>query len=122
MVELSIGDGRLKVEILGWHKFFAFKSKFLIPLDHVKDVRRDPEHAGRSWKGWRLCGTGFPGVISAGWYYKEGRHVFWDVVNPQNAVAIDLADEGYSQLIVEVADPDAAVSLIRGSTGKAPII
>ena len=43
MVELSIGDGRLKVEILGWHKFFAFKSKFLIPLDHVKDVRRDPE-------------------------------------------------------------------------------
>jgi len=35
MVELSIGDGRLKVEILGWHKFFAFKSKFLIPFDHL---------------------------------------------------------------------------------------
>jgi hypothetical protein len=41
------------------------------------------------------------------------------VANPQNAVAIDLTDEGYSQLIVEVADPDAAVSLIRGSTAKA---
>jgi hypothetical protein len=39
------------------------------------------------------------------------------VANPQNAVAIDLTDEGYSQLVVE-ADPDAAVSLIRGSTAK----
>jgi hypothetical protein len=67
-------------------------------------------------RGGGSCGAGFPGVISAGWYYKEGRHVFWDVVNPQNTVAFDLADKGYSQLIVEVADPDAAVSLIRDAT------
>ena len=94
------------------------KAGFLIPLDHIRGVRRDPEYAARSWKGWRLCGTGFPDVISAGWYYKEGRHVFWDVVNPQNAVTINLADEAYSELIVEVADPDAAVSLIRDATAN----
>jgi hypothetical protein len=120
MVELSIGDGRLRIEILGWHKVFAFKSRFLIPLDHVRDVRRDPEDAMQWWKGWRVCGTAVPGVISAGWYYKDGRHVFWDVTSPQNAIAIDLINEGYSQLIVEVADPDAAISLIQGATGNLP--
>ena len=35
MVELSVGDGMLKVEILGWHKVFAIKNRFLIPLEHV---------------------------------------------------------------------------------------
>ncbi len=38
----------------------------------------------------------------------------------QNAIAIDLLNEGYSQLIVEVADPDTAASLIRGATGNFP--
>jgi len=33
---------------------------------------------------------------------------------------IDLTDEGYSQLIVEVADPEAAVNLIRGATCNSP--
>ena len=116
MVELSIRDGRLKVEILGWHKLFAFKSRFLIPLDHIRNARPGLEDAMQWWKGWRLFGTSVPGVISAGWYYKGGRHVFWDVSKPQNAIAIDLVDEGYSQLIVEVANPDAAINLIRSST------
>ena len=119
MVEVSVADGMLKVEILGWHKLFAFKSRLLIPLNHVSDVRRDPEDAVRWWKGWRLCGTSLPGV-AAGWYYKDGRHVFWDIGKAQNAIAIDLVNEGYSQLIVEVADPEAAVSLIRGATGNLP--
>ncbi|HEY2524884.1 MAG TPA: hypothetical protein VGI29_07485 [Candidatus Binataceae bacterium] len=63
---------------------------------------------------------GLSGGIWAGWFYTDGRHIFWDVSKPENAVAIDLVNEGYSQLIVEVACPDAAVSLIRGATGNFP--
>jgi hypothetical protein len=29
MVELTVGDGLLKVEILGWHKLWAVRSRFL---------------------------------------------------------------------------------------------
>ena len=83
-----------------------------------RGVRRDPEDALRWWKGWRLFGTAFSGVIWAGWFYKDGRHIFWDVSKPENAIAIDLVNEGYSQLIVEVADPATAVCLIRGATGN----
>lgn len=120
MVEVTVGDGMLKVEVLGWHKILAFKRGFLIPLDHVRGAQHKLEDALQWWKGWRFCGTSIPGIIVAGWYYKDGRHVFWDVTKPENTVTIDLVNEGYSQLIVEVAHPDAAVSLIRGATGNFP--
>ena len=117
MVEISISGGMLRVEVLGWHKLLAFKSSFAIPLAHVSEVKRQLEAAGRWWKGWRLCGTSIPGVICAGWYYKDGQHVFWDVSKPGNAIAIELVDEGYARLVVEVADPDAALKLIQDACG-----
>jgi hypothetical protein len=60
-----------------------------------------------------MPGTNVPGVITAGTFYQDGRRVFWDVHDPEKTVAIDLHDERYSQLIVEVADPDAAIKLIQ---------
>jgi hypothetical protein len=120
MVEVSVGDGMLKVKVLGWHKILACKRRFRIPLDHVRGAQRKLEDVLAWWKGWRLCGTSIPGIIVAGWYYKDGQHVFWDVRRPQNTITIDLVNESYSRLIVEVADPDATISLIRGVTGNFP--
>jgi hypothetical protein len=62
-----------------------------------------------------MPGTNVPGVITAGTFYQDGRRVFWDVHDPEKTVAIDLHDERYSQLIVEVADPDAAIKLIQSA-------
>ncbi|MGW6919051.1 hypothetical protein ACWGB8_35325 [Kitasatospora sp. NPDC054939] len=41
--------------------------------------------------------------------------VFWDVKDPAKAVVIELADERYSRLVVEVSDPRAAVGLIEAA-------
>jgi hypothetical protein len=65
------------------------------------------------WHGFKLVGTSLPGVITAGTFYQHGQRVFWDVHNPENTVVIDLRDERYKQLIVEVADPSAAVALVE---------
>jgi hypothetical protein len=43
--------------------------------------------------------------------------VFWDVHNPENTVVIEPKDERYNELIVEVADPQAAVELVKGGCG-----
>jgi hypothetical protein len=43
--------------------------------------------------------------------------VFWDVHNPENTVVIEPKDERYNELIVEVADPQAAVELVKGGAG-----
>jgi hypothetical protein len=60
-----------------------------------------------------MPGTNVPGVITAGIFYHDGRRVFWDVHHPEKTIVIDLHDEPYNKLILEVDDPDTAVNLIR---------
>lgn len=114
MVDLSVSDGRLILHVLGADKLWALKSTLEIPLQHVAGVRADPEVA-RGWcHGIRMPGTQIPGVITAGTFYQDGQRVFWDVHHPENTIVIDLHDERYNELIVEVANPAATVEQIRG--------
>jgi hypothetical protein len=115
MVDLSIAAGKLTLTVRGADKLWAFKSSLEIPLAHVASVRADPEVARGVYHGIRMPGTNLPGVITAGTFYEDGKRVFWDVHHPENSIVIDLQDERFNQLIVEVADPQAAVSLIQSS-------
>jgi hypothetical protein len=50
--------------------------------------------------------------------YQGSRHrsagrVFWDVRNPDKSVVIQLRNERYARLIVEVEDPSAIVAAIK---------
>ena len=113
MVDLSISGGNLVIAVRGADKLWAFKSSLEIPLQHVAGIRADPSVARGWWHGLRIPGTNIPGVITAGTFYQDGKRVFWDVHNPDNTVIIELHDERYNELIVEVADPNAAVGLIE---------
>jgi len=115
MVDLSIAEGKLTLDVRGADKLWAFKSTLEIPLEHVAGVRADPEVARGWYHGIRFPGTNLPGVITAGTFCQDGERVFWDVHHPENTIVIDLHDERFHQLIVEVADPQAAVSLIQSS-------
>ncbi|HEV2493005.1 MAG TPA: hypothetical protein VG204_08015 [Terriglobia bacterium] len=113
MVDLSVEDGNLKLHVRGADKLWAFKGSLEIPLAHIAGVRADSEIAHGWWHGIRLPGTNIPGVISAGTFYQDGKRIFWDVHNPANTVVIELRDERHDELIVEVAEPQAAVKLIH---------
>ncbi len=113
MVELSISGGNLVLHVLGADKLWALKSSLEIPLKHVAEVRVDPSIARGWWHGIRLPGTNIPGVLTAGTFFQDGKRVFWDVHHPDSTVVIELKDERYNELIVEVADPSAAVALIK---------
>ena len=113
MVELSIAEGKLTLNVLGADKLWALKSSLEIPLEHIAGVRADSEIARGWYHGIRMPGTSIPGVITAGTFYQHGQRVFWDVHDPENTVVIELRDERYSELIVEVADPHAAVETIK---------
>lgn len=67
------------------------------------------------FKGLKIAGTDIPNIFKAGiWYQGEGL-VFWDVLNPENTVVIDLDHEHFAKLILEVADPKAAVRLLENA-------
>ena len=81
-------------------------------------VRNDPDAASGWWHGIKLIGTQLPGVITAGQFYQHGQRVFWDVRNPANSIIIELHDDRYGELIVEVNDPLAAVERIKANLPK----
>jgi hypothetical protein len=113
LVDLSIAEGKLILHVRGADKLWAFKSTLEIPLVHIAGVRADPETARGWYHGIRMPGTNVPGVITAGTFYQDAKRVFWDVHHPENTIVIDLHDERYNQLVIEVADPEAAVKLIQ---------
>lgn len=113
MVDLSLAEGKLTLQVRGADKLWALKSSLEIPLVHIVRVRADPEIARGWWHGLKMPGTNVPGVITAGTFYQDGKRVFWDVHHPDKTIVIDLHDEQYNQLIVEVADPQSALQLIQ---------
>jgi hypothetical protein len=115
LVDLLIAEGKLTLHVRGADKLWAFKSSLEIPLIHIAGVRADPETARGWYHGIRMPGTNVPGVITAGTFYQDGKRVFWDVHSPEKNIVIDLHDERYNELVVEVDDPEAAVKLIKNA-------
>lgn len=118
MVEVSINGDKLLLEVKGLDKLWALKSRLEIPLAHVAGVHVNTKSINDWWMGLRMPGTHLPGVIAAGTFYQDGKRVFWDVHDPNKAIAIELNDERYNTLIIEVADTDSVMSLIRSSIGR----
>ena len=54
-----------------------------------------------------------PGLIVAGTYRANGDKVFWDVVNQNKSIIINLKNSEYKQLILEVENPEAVVDEIN---------
>jgi hypothetical protein len=117
MARLSIDGNDLVVEIEGLDKLWALKSRLVIPLANVRGATADPGMI-RQPKGIRAPGAQVPGVITAGTFHLEGERVFWDVHNADKAVVIELADERYARLVIEVPDPRAAVELVEKATAR----
>jgi hypothetical protein len=118
MVTVSIDGDSLVCEVEGMHKIWACKSRLMIPLEHVLDAQLRTEATQSWWHGWKLVGTDIPGVFAAGLFKANGKWVFWDVRHPENAIEIDLQDETYSSLLIEVEDPETTVALIQSTIGR----
>jgi hypothetical protein len=112
MARVSIDNGDLIVEIEGMDKLWSLKSRLAIPLGNVRGATADPGIV-KEPKGLRAPGTHLAGVITAGTFHQDGERVFWDVRDGARAVVIELTDERYARLVIEVADPGATVALIE---------
>ena len=112
MVRIEREDINFVFEVVGWHKVWTFTNKIVIPIAHV--VAAYPNEQQLNFiSGLRLFGTGLPGVISAGTYYVDDGIIFCDVINYEYSIVVELRDEYYKMLIIEVEDPYAAIKFLR---------
>jgi hypothetical protein len=116
MADLEIVDNKLIVHIRGVDKFFVLASRLEVPLEHISSVEVNPAEAHQIWHGLRV-GTNLPGVITAGRFLQSGGWAFWDVHDPNSAIAIYLHDDSYARVVIGVSDPEAAASDIREAIG-----
>jgi hypothetical protein len=118
MVDVQIEGDRIVFEVEGADKLWSLRSRLELPLAHVTSIEHDPGQVGRWWHGFKIIGTDVPGLFAAGTFVFHGGLVFWDVRHPDRAVIVSLDHEHYSQLIVEVADPQAVVSRVRAALAQ----
>jgi hypothetical protein len=114
MVHVQEQEDMVVFTVEGWHKLWSFRSEFRIPRAHILGAQHDPE-AAKAW-GIRAPGTHIPGLLKAGTFYfdttGDNKPTFLDVQHREDTVVIDLQNEEYNRLIIEVADPAAVVALL----------
>ncbi len=112
MATISIDASELTVHVQGFDKLWALTSQLTIPLAHVRGATADAGMVHER-KGWRGPGAHLPGVIVAGTFHHDGQRVFWDVHNSAKAIVIELDDDTYQRLVIEVPDPRGTVEAIE---------
>ncbi len=114
MVKIEQQGDTVVFTVEGWHKLWALRSELRIPQANIKGARRDAE-ASHAF-GLRMPGTNVPGFLKAGTFYLDGffdaKPSFIDVRHDENTIVVDLADEQFNRLIIEVEDPDAALAML----------
>lgn len=115
MAEIEITPTSVIVHIRGADRFFALQSQLEVPLAHIGEVAASVPEAHDIWHGLRLGGTNLPGVITAGRFLQDGEWAFWDVHDPDKAIAIRLRDEHYAKLIIGVDNPLATAQAITAA-------
>ena len=113
MVTISKEENNFHFNVEGLHKLWALKSQITIPIQIVVRAYQNSGELSGWWKGIKMPGTHVPGIITAGTFYQSGEKIFWDVVDKDKAIIIDLEDESYKKLIIQVKNPSEAIDFIN---------
>jgi hypothetical protein len=100
MVTIEIYGANVKIKVIGIHRLWAFKKEIIFTKKNIiqakiadKTLRPAPI---------RMPGVYIPGFIAAGTFYGNKRKEFWDINFKKEAIEIDLRNEKYTKIVVNV--------------------
>jgi hypothetical protein len=106
-------DATLELHLDGWDAVWALRRRLVVPVGHVAAARAVPRRELPS-AGLRMGGTEMPRRIRAGRYWWPGSGwSFWFIRRADEVLLIDLRDDRYERLVVEVDDPQEWAAEIR---------
>lgn len=112
-------DDRLLVRPVGLMRMWALSRGIDVPVAHVVDVGVSPRKG--LVHGWRAPGTHLPGVMTAGTFRSNGTKDLWFVGRTKEVLVIELVDEPYRHVVVQVEDPHGAVEALRAAMRREPL-
>lgn len=113
-ITIEVSESELSVELSGVSTVLALRSHLTVPLSEVEGAAvMSLEQARSEGVGIKVPGVRIPGVFRAGSYRTGDSWQFWYVGQPDRVLVIDLADDRYERLVLEVDDPDAEAARIN---------
>ena len=117
-IAIELSESELSVVLSGASTVLALKSHLSVPLSEVSGVEvMSLEDARAQGQGIKGAGAHIPGVFRAGSYRTSGSWQFWYVGHADRVLVIDLSDDRYERLVLEVDDPQAMADRINAARG-----
>jgi hypothetical protein len=113
MVDIQVEGTNFVLTVHGADRLWSLRSHLTIPIAHVSDVHTDASPKMGWFSGLKIAGTDIPNVFRAGTFYQDGGWVFWDVRHPENTIVLELHDERFQKLVVEVESPTETVRVLN---------
>lgn len=111
MVSITKENNNFVFKILGFHKLWAFRSSITVPKENIVKAYQDIEELHK-WAGFRV-GTYVPFVIIAGNYFVGNKRNFWDVMKEKNTIIVELKNNSYNKLYIQVENPEESLQLLN---------
>lgn len=111
MVTIEIHDNEITLNVLGFHRIWAFKKKVTFKKSNIVNIRIAEKTLRPA--PVRFPGTYVPGYFAAGTYLGKGRKEFWDAIFKKDAIEIDLKNEIYSKLVVNVQNAIDSIDKLK---------
>ena len=118
MAKVTIKKDRLHVSIGAFEALQALQGSFLVPLACVLGATEDPNFIRAGSLGLRAPGTGLPGVIARGTFWKSGERTLSLWGRNQEIVVIQLIDHKWDRVVIGCDDAKSLVALINGALTK----
>jgi hypothetical protein len=113
MVAVSVKGPVVVIKVLGFHKLLALKSKVEINKKNIKNVKIAEDNLRSPLI--KLPGSRIPGLIAAGTFMEKNRKEFWDHVKKNKAIAIELENEKYTKIVVDVEHPEMVIQQLNNA-------
>jgi len=114
MVAIKREQDNYIFEILGLRKLWAMKSQLTIPVNHIKTAymnnQKISEHIERTYPN-----SSVSGVIASGSFKVEEGTIFCDVVDKSRSIVVELEDEEYNKLVIEVKNPIETIKMLTNN-------
>lgn len=117
MAKVTLTENEMLVSLSTFESIQALRGSFAIPLAKIRGVTEDTDYI-KSGLGIRSPGTGFPGLVAKGTFFKQGQKVLSLWHRGQELVVVELADSKWDRILIGCKDSKALAQQINGALAR----
>ncbi len=116
MVTVLKKTEKIIFDLSGFSTSMVFKNRISVPIKNIRSAYQNAKYL-ETWEGMKAPGKVIPDMLKAGTFQKNKMQYFWAVKDLKNTIIVDLINESYEQLILEVENPEECMDLINAAIG-----